>query len=89
MAGIANTDANFAGFDAFLRKCFGRAYYLGDVSGDGIPTLTGGTPGDWQTTHLGSSSTVKFVNRDLSVATITDTEGEALGIAVNGKAAKL
>jgi hypothetical protein len=89
MAGIANTDGNFAGWDNFLRKVFGRANYLGDVTGDSIATLTGGTPGDWQTTHLGSGSTVKFVNRDGSVATCTDTEGAALAVAVGALRSKL
>jgi hypothetical protein len=69
MAGIANTDANFAGWAAFCQNVFGRSNYLGDVAGDTIATLTGGTPGDWQTTHLGSGSTVKIVLKDGSVGT--------------------
>ena len=89
MAGIANTDANFAGWAAFCQKVFGRSNYLGDVAADTIPTLASGTPGDWQSTNLGSSSTVKFVNRDGSIATLTDTEGKALAVAVGAKLTKL
>ena len=89
MAGIDSTDANFAGWDAFCRKVFGRSNYLGDVVRDTQTAITGGTPGDWQTQHAGSVSTVKIVNRDHSIITITDVQGEALGIAVGGKAKKL
>jgi hypothetical protein len=89
MAGIANTDGNFAGWDNFLRKVFGRANYVGDVVADAQTAITGGTPGDWQTQHLGTGSTVKFVNRDGSVATLTDTEGGALAVAVGALRSKL
>jgi hypothetical protein len=44
MAGIANTDNNFAGWAAFCQKVFGRSNYVGDVAADSQTAITAGTP---------------------------------------------
>jgi hypothetical protein len=89
MAGIANTDNNFAGWAAFCQKVFGRSNYVGDVAADSQTAITAGTPGDWQTQHLGTGSTVKVVLKDGSIGTFTDTEGKALAVAVGATLTKL
>jgi len=89
MAGIASGDGNMAGWDAFMHKVFGRSNYLGDVAGDSRTALAAGSPGDWQTQGVGTASTVKFINRDGSVCTLTDTLGQALAIAVGAKLSRL